>query len=285
VRLIGEDIHLRFVPEPEIWTVQVDSAQVEQVLLNLVVNSRDAMPKGGLLTIETANVRLDDAYVRGHYGTKVGDYALLAVSDNGIGMDKETVAHVFEPFFTTKPLGKGTGLGLATSYGIVDQAGGFINVYSEPGRGTTFKLYLPRALARQPQSPKPAEPSVEIRGGVVLVVEDEELVRRATTETLVALGYRVLQASDATQAIEMCEKDEPLIDVVLTDVVMPGMNGRELQERLQKLRPGLRILFTSGYTANVMAHHGILESGICFIPKPFGMAELARKLRDVLAAS
>ena len=284
VRLIGEDIHLRCVPQPEIWTVQADSAQVEQVLMNLVVNSRDAMPKGGLLTIETANVRLDDAYVRGHYGTKVGDYVLLAVSDNGIGMDKETLAHVFEPFFTTKPLGMGTGLGLATTYGIVDQAGGFINVYSEPGHGTTFKVYLPRAVASQAQPlHRPAEPSLEIRGRVVLVVEDEELVRRATTETLEALGFRVLAASDAAQAIAICEKDQPVIDVVLTDVVMPGMNGRDLHERLQKLRPGLRVLFTSGYTASVIAHHGMLEAGIHFIPKPFGIGELAHKLRDVLA--
>ena len=285
VRLIGEDVELRFVPDEDLWTVCIDPPQVDQVLMNLAVNARDAMPKGGNLTIETTNVRLDESYARQHVGSKPGDYVLLAVSDNGVGMDKETLSHIFEPFFTTKELGKGTGLGLATTYGVVNQNGGFISVYSEPGRGATFKIYLPRAFGQRAAAPPALEMNVEAGGGTVLLVEDEELVRRASTATLEAIGYSVVAASGAAEAIAYCERQDLVIDLLLTDVVMPGISGNELYLQLSALRPGLKVLFTSGYTADVVAHYGILEAGVHFIPKPFGMSDVARKLREVLAGT
>jgi two-component system cell cycle sensor histidine kinase/response regulator CckA len=284
-RLIGEHIELRFVPDGALWTATIDPAQVDQVLMNLVINARDAMPEGGVLTIETANVELDAAYCRQHAGPRPGQYVRLAVSDNGIGMDTETLSRVFEPFFTTKESGKGTGLGLATVYGIIDQNRGFITAYSEAGHGTTFKAYLPRTVELRAAATPAAEPSVRSAGGTVLLVEDDDLVRRTTAATLEEIGYTVLEASGPTEALAFCDRAELAIDVVLTDVVMPGMSGKELSGRLESLRPGLKVLFMSGYTSNVIAHHGILDSAVHFIPKPFCIGDLARKLREVLAST
>jgi PAS domain S-box-containing protein len=282
--LIGEDIELRVQGTDGLWLVSVDPTQVDQVLLNLAVNARDAMPGGGKLTIETANVRLDEGYRRQHATARPGDYVLLAFSDTGTGMDRETLSHAFEPFFTTKEMGKGTGLGLATVHGIVEQNGGFVNVYSEPGQGTTFKIYLPRALEAGAPEAEVAEPLDFVGAGTVLVVEDDESVRRITVALVQSLGYEVMAASSGDEAIALCVADAPRIDVVLTDVVMPGTSGTSLRQRLEELRPGLKILFTSGYTANVIAHHGILDEGVHFIPKPFGISDLAKALRDLLAA-
>jgi PAS domain S-box-containing protein len=282
-RLIGEDVELRVEGAEGLWGVSVDPTQIDQILLNLAVNARDAMPDGGKMTIETTNVRLDETYCRRHATAKPGDYVLLAVSDNGIGMNKETLSRIFEPFFTTKEKGKGTGLGLATVHGIVEQNGGFVNVYSEPGQGTTFRIYLPRTLDEGAAAAEAAERPGDMGGGTVLVVEDEESVRRLTAAVVESLGYTVLVAASGGEAIKLFERDEPRIDVVLTDVVMPGMSGRELRDRLERLRPGIRVLFTSGYTGNVIAHHGMLDRGVHFIAKPFGAADLARALRGVLA--
>jgi two-component system cell cycle sensor histidine kinase/response regulator CckA len=284
-RLIGEDIELRFVPHTGLWTATIDPAQVDQILMNMAINARDAMPEGGMLTIETANVELDDACCRQHTGLKPGQYVRLAVSDNGTGMGKETLSHVFEPFFTTKELGRGTGLGLATVYGIVDQNRGFITAYSETGQGTTFKVYLPRTVEPHAAATPSAEPSVRLGGGTVLLVEDDDLVRQTTATTLEAIGYTVLAASSPAEAMAFCERAELPIDVVLTDVVMPGMSGKELSLRLESLRPDLKVVFMSGYTSNVIAHHGILDSAVHFIPKPFRIGDLARKLREVLAGA
>ncbi len=281
-RLIGEDVELRVAGAEGLWAVKVDPTQIDQIILNMAVNARDAMPTGGKLTIETANVRLDDTYCRQHAKAKPGDYVLLAVSDNGIGMDEETQSRAFEPFFTTKEKGKGTGLGLATVDGIVEQNGGFVDVYSEPGQGTTFKVYLPRTFetaAIRTEAPVEAD---HAGGATVLVVEDEESVRRLTAALVESIGYSVVAASSAGEAIELCERDELAIDVVLTDVVMPGMSGRDLRDRLERVRPGVKVVFTSGYTANVIAHHGILDEGVHFIAKPFGVADLARTLRGAL---
>ena len=284
-RLIGENIELRFVPHGALWTATMDPAQVDQILMNLAINARDAMPGGGLLTIETANVQVDDAYCRQHAGSKPGQYVRLVVSDNGTGMDEETLSHVFEPFFTTKNLGRGTGLGLATVYGIVDQNQGFITAYSERGHGTTFEVYLPRTVELRAAGTPTAEPSVRSGRGTVLLVEDDDLVRRTTAATLEAIGYTALSASSPAEAIAFCERVELAIDVVLTDVVMRGMNGKDLGDRLESLRPGIKVVFMSGYTSNVIAQHGILDSAVHFIAKPFGISDLARKLREVLAGS
>ncbi|HXY41915.1 MAG TPA: PAS domain S-box protein, partial [Vicinamibacteria bacterium] len=284
-RLIGEDVRLHVHAAEDLWTVNVDPTQFDQILLNLAVNARDAMPAGGRLTIETANVRLDESYCRTHAAARPGDYVLLAVSDDGIGMDRDTLSRLFEPFFTTKEKGKGTGLGLAMVHGIVEQNGGFVSVYSEPGGGTTFRVYLPRTLGESSPSAAPPPSESEVTGGTtVLVVEDEASVRRLTTALVESIGCRVVPASSGAEAVELCRRDDTRIDVVLTDVVMPGMSGIELRDWLQEVRPGIRILFTSGYTANVIAHHGILDKGVHFIPKPFGVAELARALRELLAS-
>ncbi|HVO12348.1 MAG TPA: ATP-binding protein [Vicinamibacteria bacterium] len=281
-RLIGEDVELRVEGAEGLWPVNVDPTQIDQVLLNLAVNARDAMPNGGMLTIEMANIRVDETFCRQHAAARPGDYVLLAVSDTGTGMDKETLSHAFEPFFTTKE--KGTGLGLATVHGIVEQNGGFVNAYSEPGQGTTFKIYLPRALEAGTPAAEAAEPPNYLGAGTVLVVEDEESVRRVTAELVQSLGYEVMTACSGDEAIELCEAHEPRIDVVLTDVVMTGTSGTELRDRLERLRPGIKILFTSGYATNVIAHRGILDKGVHFIAKPFGITHLARALRELLAA-
>jgi two-component system, cell cycle sensor histidine kinase and response regulator CckA len=281
-RLIGEDVDLRFHLGAGLWLVRMDPSQVDQVLMNLAVNARDAMPSGGKLTIETSNVRIDEAYSRQHTGFRPGDYVLLTVSDSGVGMDRETVSHIFEPFFTTKAAGKGTGLGLATVYGVVTQNGGVVNVYSEPGRGSTFKVYLPRLLDAVATAASVEEAPVAPGSGTLLLVEDDETVRRLTAAMLEALGFVVLATGGWREALAVAERRDTEIDLLLTDVVMPEMGGRELGDRLRALNPELRVLYMSGYTANVIVHHGVLEEGVHFIQKPFTLDDLARKVRDAL---
>ncbi len=282
-RLIGEDIELVLALASDLGTIQADPGQLEQVLLNLAVNARDAMPNGGKLIIETANVDLDEAYVQRHLGARPGPHVLLAVTDSGVGMSDEVKQHLFEPFFTTKEPGKGTGLGLATVFGIVKQNGGNIWVYSELGQGTTFKIYLPRVDAPAEALPLKDELGYLPRGReTILVVEDEAAVREIAVRTLVQLGYRVLQASDGAEALAVASTYPGEIHLLATDVVMPQMNGKELADCLQKVRPGLRVLFLSGYTSNAIVHHNILERGVVLIQKPFTASALARKVREAL---
>ena len=282
-RLLGEDVELRAALAPELAAVKADPSQLEQVVLNLAVNARDAMPNGGRLTIETQNVELDQEYVQGHLSAQPGAYVMLAVSDTGVGMDAATQARIFEPFFTTKEKGKGTGLGLATVYGIVKQSGGWIWVYSEPGHGTTFKVYFPRALeAAAPVAPSPASP-VSVRGSeTVLVVEDEEVIRNLVRKVLTANGYTVLVAANGRDAEQVAGQHDGAIHLLVTDVVMPGMNGREVAQRLAGARAGIKVLYLSGYTDDAIVHHGVLEPGVAFLQKPFTPAVLGRKVREVL---
>ena len=282
-RLIGEDIDLVAVLDPVLGRAKADLGQIEQIVMNLAVNARDAMPHGGQLTLETANVELDAEYARMHVGARPGSYVMLALSDTGVGMDPATQARIFEPFFTTKGPRKGTGLGLAMVYGIVKQSGGNIGVYSEPGQGTTFKIYLPKIdepIDGSPASSPLSSPSYGQE--TVLVVEDEEGVRTLVRDILEQSGYRVLEASHGAQAIEISERHPGPIHLFLTDVVMPEMGGRELVQRLGVLRPASRVLFMSGYTANAVVHRGALESETEFLQKPFTAATLARKVREIL---
>lgn len=282
-RLIGEDVELIIVKAADSRAVRADPAQIEQILMNLVVNARDAMPSGGKLVIETAIVELDDAYARSHVAVKPGAYVMLAVSDTGVGMDAETRSHIFEPFFTTKERGKGTGLGLATVYGIVKQSGGYVWVYSEPGKGSSFKIYLPRSADIPVPAPMPIAHLLPHRGSeTILVVEDEDAVRSLVAAALRASGYKVLAASHPEEALQACREHDGEIHLLLTDVVMPQMNGRELAERLKSLRPETKILYMSGYTDAAILHHGILERGEAFLQKPFTPNSLARKVREVL---
>lgn len=284
-RLIGEDIELRTIPAPSLGRVKADPGQIEQVILNLALNARDAMPDGGRLTIETANVELDESHARTHAEVLPGAYVMLAVSDTGHGMDAATRARIFEPFFTTKPAGQGTGLGLSTVYGIIKQSGGSIWVYSEPGRGTMFKIYLPRVTG----SLTPAEPSAQKakpdRGTeTILLAEDDETVRTFVGEMLAGLGYQVLVASNGEEAVQVAARHRGPIHLLVTDVVMPGMSGRALAERLARERLGLKVLYVSGYTDNAIIHHGVLDLGIAFLQKPFTQDSLAQKVREVLDA-
>jgi CheY-like chemotaxis protein len=255
---------------------------MEQVLLNLAVNARDAMPDGGTLTIETHNVYLDDSYAGDHPGSRNGPHVMVAVSDTGTGMDEATRQRIFEPFFTTKELGKGTGLGLSTVYGIVQQSGGSIWVYSEPGRGTTFKIYLPRVDDSAPPeaaaAPVAAAPGTE----TILLVEDEPALRGLTRRILESGGYTVIEASHGLEALERLEAHTGPLDLVLTDVVMPGMNGRELAGRVLERRPDVRVLYASGYTDDAILRHGVLDAASRFISKPYTPSELKRKVREVL---
>jgi PAS domain S-box-containing protein len=282
-RLLGEDVDLAVCPGQALWRVKVDAGQMEQVILNLAVNARDAMPQGGKLTIETANVVLDDTYVTAHAEARPGEHVVLAVSDTGSGMDSGTRDRIFEPFFTTKGPEKGTGLGLATVYGIVKQSGGHIEVYSEPGHGSTFKVYLPRD-GEEASSDKARSPLTGTPRGTetVLLVEDEEGVRSLARQVLESNGYTVLEASHGGEALRTWERYTAPIHLLITDVVMPNMSGRQLAERLLELRPGMKVLYLSGYMDDAIVRHGILRANTPFLQKPFTPDTLAQKVREVL---
>ena len=279
-RLIGEDIELATHLDPDLEAVQADPGQIDQVLLNLAVNARDAMPEGGRLTIETANTELDEDYARNHPDVRPGRYALVAVTDSGTGIAPENLPQIFEPFFTTKEPGKGTGLGLSTVYGIVRQSGGHISVYSEPGHGTTFKIYLPVTQEPITVTPRLAPPLPGTE--TILVVEDEEPVRQFAGMALRQSGYTVLEASGGEEALRKAGEHQGPIHLLLTDVVMPGMSGRELAKHLAPLHPETKVFYFSGYTSDAIVRHGILSGDMPFLPKPFGREALARKVREIL---
>ena len=283
-RLIGEDIDLAVIPAESLGRVKADPGQIEQVIVNLVVNSRDAMPQGGRLTVETADVELDAAYASRHFSVPPGPYVMLAVSDTGEGMDEQTRSRVFEPFFTTKGPGKGTGLGLATVYGIVKQSGGDIQLYSEPGRGTAFKIYLPRVAQVSAEVDDTTSPSAAVARGdeTVLLVEDEPEVRDLAREILEVSGYTVLQACDPLEAVVMAERHPGPIHLLLTDVIMPRQSGRALVERLRPLRPEMQVLYMSGYTNEAIVRHGVLDPDTLFIQKPFTPDALGHRVRAAL---
>jgi len=283
-RLIGEDIDLVWMPGPGQWTVKMDPTQIDQVLANLMVNARDAIAGVGKVTIKTENIVLDAAYCTRNTGFVPGEYVMLAVSDNGCGMGKEILEHLFEPFFTTKELGKGTGLGLATVYGIVKQNDGFISVESKPGEGTTFMIYIPRFVTETVEDSKEGLKET-LPGGTetVLLVEDDEAILHTARSMLERLGYKVLSASSVTTAMDLAQAHAGEIDLLITDLVMPGMNGRDLAHKLSLTKPGLRTLFMSGYAANVIAHRGVLDGGMRFVQKPFSINELAVSVRDALS--
>jgi len=281
-RLIGEDVDLQLELSGDLGRVSADPGQIEQVLMNLTVNSRDAMPQGGVLTVETANVTLDENYTNRHMLVKPGQYVLLAVSDNGCGMDRATQARLFEPFFTTKGPGRGTGLGLSTVFGIVKQSGGSVDVYSEPGRGTSVKVYLPRM--DQPVSVEAEKlKKLSVRGTeTVLLVEDDEMVRTLVRETLIREGYKVLDSADPIEARRISENYKGPIQLLITDVVMPKLSGRELADQLIRRRTELKVLYMSGYTDNAVLNSGILQKEVAFLQKPFTPGILSEKVREVL---
>jgi CheY-like chemotaxis protein len=282
-RLIGEDIDLLWKPCRNLRPVKVDPSQIDQLLANLCVNARDAITGVGKITIETDAADIDEDYCTDHAGFSPGEYLLLAVSDNGSGMGPETLGHLFEPFFTTKEMGKGTGLGLTSVYGMVKHNNGFINVYSEPGQGTTFKIYLPLFTEKSALLPT-KEQGRQAEGGqeTIMLVEDEQSILKMTTMMLEKLGYTVLATSNPGEAIRQAHEHSGRIDLLITDVVMPEMNGRDLAGRLITVYPELKRLFMSGYTANVIAHHGVLDEDVHFIQKPFSKKNLAAKVRQVL---
>jgi two-component system, cell cycle sensor histidine kinase and response regulator CckA len=287
-RVIGEHIVMDCVSPSDLGLVELDPGQLEQILVNLAVNARDAMPSGGRLSIETSNVERGHHVCSKHAPMKSGPFVLLRVTDTGCGMTDEVKEHLFEPFFTTKPLGRGTGLGLATTFGIVEQAGGCIDVRSEPGQGTTLEVHFPRAPESEP-STKPGAPSahqsVPVGGETILLVEDDANVRNLATLILQRLGYHVLVAPNGHEALALVggrAADDLAIDLLLTDVVMPGMNGRELAERLRSLCPRMRVLYNSGYTDDIIIHHGNVQEELNFIAKPYSVAALGRKIRQIL---
>jgi PAS domain S-box-containing protein len=283
-RTIGEDIHIETVLAGGVWRTHADAGQLENALLNLCVNARDAMPDGGHLTIETSNAHLDDAYAATHTEVEAGQYVLLSVTDTGTGMPPEVVERAFDPFYTTKGPGRGTGLGLSQVFGFVKQSGGHIKVYSEPGQGTTVKLYLPRhsgadAVARLDLAP--TDRPMGASGEIILVAEDDTAVRHMSVDALRELGYTVIQAENAAQALQQLEL-QPLVSLLFTDIVMPDMNGRRLADAALQKRPDLKVLFTTGYSHNAVIHNGTLDRGVAFLPKPFSLDSLARKIRQVL---
>jgi PAS domain S-box-containing protein len=283
-RMIGEDIELVMIPAAGLGAVRADAGQIEQVIMNLAVNARDAMPGGGKLTIETSNLTIDDEFARLHAPILPGEYVVLSISDNGAGMDLETQSHIFEPFFTTKGV-KGTGLGLSTVYGIVKQSGGYIWVYSDAGKGTTFKIYLPRVaenVESASQVAVPPEPAVAPGRETILLVEDETNLRYLARQFLEKQGYRVIEAPDGIMAMKMATAHEGPIHLLLTDVIMPGMNGRELAQRIGEVRPNTKILYMSGYTENVIGRNGTLDAGIRLLQKPFTLRDLKNTVREVL---
>lgn len=283
-RILGEDIELVTLPAHPLWKVKVDPGQIEQVILNLAINARDAMPEGGRLTVETGNLTIDDDYAQLNVGSAPGPHVMLSVSDTGIGMPKETQAKIFEPFFTTKEKGKGTGLGLSTVFGIVKQSGGHIWLYSEPGKGTTFKLCFPRTVeVGDSVAPSELPPVAAPRGTeTVLLVEDDTQLRALARTILVRHGYAVLDAPNPVEALRISAGFPGKIALLVTDVVMPHMNGRELSRKLLELRPDTKVLYMSGYTDNAIVHNGILDAGVAFLQKPLTPAVFARKVRQVL---
>ena len=286
-RMIGEDIYLVMTAGAEIGAVKADPGQIDQVIMNLAVNARDAMPHGGKLTIETAKVSCDEEYARSHPPLTRGEYVMLAISDTGVGMDAETQSHIFEPFFTTKGL-KGTGLGLSTVYGIIQQSGGYIWVYSEPGKGTSFKIYLPRMSATgEAIAPEPSVTSTKPEQALetILLVEDESSLRHLARQSLENQGYTVLEAADGAAAIKISDAHPGPIHLLLTDVIMPGMNGRELARRVSAVRPETEVLYISGYTENAIAHNGMLEEGIALLQKPFSLSTLRTNVREKLTSA
>jgi PAS domain S-box-containing protein len=283
-RLIGEDVQLVTSLAPDLGRVLADPGQLEQVILNLAVNARDAMPHGGTLTMQTANVELDEEYAAHHSEASPGPHVMLSVGDTGHGMDAETLSHLFEPFFTTKPVGTGTGLGLATVYGIVKQSGGSIWIYSEPDKGTTFKIYFPReeaALSEEDASRRPAVPAAE-GTETILIAEDEPSLRALSARILEKYGYEVITAESATDALRIVGRNGRRFDLLLTDLIMPELNGAALAERVQQLVPGIRVLFMSGYADDVVTKNGVLQPGAPFLEKPFTANELAAKVRELL---
>jgi two-component system, cell cycle sensor histidine kinase and response regulator CckA len=283
-RLIGEDIELETMLSPDLGIIEADPGQVEQIIMNLAINSRDAMPNGGKLTIETASVELDEVYAATHFPVIPGSYEMVSVSDTGIGISKENKEQIFEPFFTTKPKGKGTGLGLSIVYGIVKQSNGYIWVYSEPGKGAAFKIYFPRVEDDDYPGETARKTTTELCGGseTVMVVEDDRMIMKVIKKVLVSCGYSVLFAADGNEALRVSEDHNAPIHLLLTDVIMPGMGGRELMNRLGRKRPDMKVLFMSGYTDNAIVHHGVLEKGLSFIQKPFASGSLKKKVREVL---
>jgi two-component system, cell cycle sensor histidine kinase and response regulator CckA len=282
-RLLGEDVAVSLALEPELDSVKADPSQIEQVIMNLAVNARDAMPAGGKLKIRTANVEMDQTYTRSHPGSRPGNYVLLAVTDTGIGMDPATLTHIFEPFFTTKDVGKGTGLGLATVYGIVKQSNGYIWVVSAPGKGTSFEIYLPRHVGQPAAEESKADGTERLRGSEnILLVEDAQPLRKLAQTFLDAAGFRVWSAGSGEEALDVAARSGVNFDLLLTDVVMPGMNGRALAEQLLPRQPAMRVLYMSGYTDSFIAGHGVLEPGTYLVHKPFTEEELIGKAREVL---
>jgi CheY-like chemotaxis protein len=282
-RLVGEDIDVVVTPTPDTGQVFVDPGQLEQVLLNLVVNARDAMPRGGTLTIEAVNVEIDPARAAEQFDISPGRYVMLSVTDTGTGMDSATQARIFEPFFTTKPKGKGTGLGLSTVFGIVAQSGGHIHVESEPGKGTAFRIYLPRTDESPAVTEEARESSPKPLGSeTILVVDDDEQVRHVAVAILRRHGYNVLEAGTPGDALLICEQFEGHIHLLITDVVMPRMGGRQLWERLHPLRPDMKVLFVSGYADDALGDYGVLSSELVFLQKPLVVAQLLTKVRSVL---
>jgi len=286
-RMIGEDVDLVLTPGKNLWPVRADGGQIEQVIMNLAVNARDAMPTGGKLTIETCNVTLGEEEARHHAPLRPGDYVMIQVSDTGVGMDAETQSHIFEPFFTTKGP-KGTGLGLSTVYGIIKQSLGYIWVESEVGRGTAFKIYLPRvASAGEPAQIAANAQAQRVEPGTetILLVEDEANLRYLARQYLEKQGYKVIEAADGAVAMQIAVAHESVIHLLLTDVIMPGMNGRELAQRITEIRPNVKVLYMSGYTENVIGHNGTLDAGIRLLQKPFNLRDLKSKVREVLDAT
>jgi CheY-like chemotaxis protein len=282
-RLIREDIDLRIVVAPDVAMVRVDTGQLEQVIVNLAVNARDAMPSGGKLTIEAFNVELDADYVASHAGAAAGPHVVFAVSDTGTGIETKVLPRIFEPFFTTKPKDQGTGLGLATVYGIAKRFDGHVTVYTEMGIGTTFKVYLPRSAGQAGRAASGVQ-AVPVAGGTetLLVCEDDETIRQLMCRVLTERGYQVLSAENSQKGIELAARHEGPIDLLVTDVIMQGMSGGQMAQQLKAQRPNMRILYVSGYTSDVVEQHGVLESGIQFLQKPFTAEDLARRVRELL---
>ncbi|MBU1566763.1 MAG: response regulator, partial [Proteobacteria bacterium] len=282
-RLIGENINLNWMPGNGLWPIKMDPSQIDQIMANLCVNARDAIAGVGKITVETENIPFDKEYCTTHAGSIPGEYVRIAVSDTGKGMDRETLAHIFEPFFTTKGVGEGTGLGLATAYGAVKQNNGFIKASSEPGRGTTFAIYLPRYTDKvKPAARTVAGDSISPGTETILLVEDEPMILKMTTHMLVGQGYRVLAAASPMEAIRLAKEHAGSIDLLMTDVIMPEMNGRDLAKHLLTISPHIKRLFMSGYTANVIEAHGILDEGVHFIQKPFGLKDLVAVIMKAL---